>query len=204
MITNNGSYGTGEHDAFTKAVKDLGVSPVTDQVVTTDQKEFSAALTKIRAKKPQVVFIGSEEVEAGLIVKQARDLGITVPFAGAAPQGTPVFTETAGKEAAEGTIVSSPYLGNDVSPPAQKFAAAYKAAYGEDAELHGAKAYDGTSILLTALKNSKVATGEKLADAIRATRYDGLLGQFQYGADGVGITRTSIGVIKSGALVAQN
>jgi branched-chain amino acid transport system substrate-binding protein len=204
MITNNGSYGTGEHDAFTKAAKDLGVTPVTDQVVTTDQKEFSAALTKIRAKKPQVVFIGSEEVEAGLIVKQARDLGITVPFAGAAPQGTPVFTQTAGKEAAEGTIVSSPYLGNDVSPAAQKFAAAYKAAYGEDAELHGAKAYDGTSILLTALKNSKVATGKKLADAIRATRYDGLLGQFQYGADGVGITRTSIGVIKSGALVAQN
>lgn len=204
MITNNGSYGTGEHDAFTKAAKDLGVTPVTDQVVTTDQKEFSAALTKIRAKKPQVVFIGSEEVEAGLIVKQARDLGITVPFAGAAPQGTPVFTQTAGKEAAEGTIVSSPYLGNDVSPAAQKFAAAYKAAYGEDAELHGAKAYDGTSILLTALKNSKVATGKKLADAIRATRYDGLLGQFQYGADGVGITKTSIGVIKSGALVAQN
>ncbi|MFF3420501.1 ABC transporter substrate-binding protein [Streptomyces sp. NPDC002698] len=204
MITNNGSYGTGEHDAFTKAAKDLGVTPVTDQVVTTDQKEFSAALTKIRAKKPQVVFIGSEEVEAGLIVKQARDLGITVPFAGAAPQGTPVFTQTAGEEAAEGTIVSSPYLGNDVSPAAQKFAAAYKAAYGEDAELHGAKAYDGTSILLTALKNSEVATGKKLADAIRATQYDGLLGQFRYGADGVGITKTSIGVIKSGALVAQN
>lgn len=49
-----------------------------------------------------------------------------------------------------------------------------------------------------------MATGKKLADAIRATRYDGLLGQFQYGADGVGITKTSIGVIKSGALVAQN
>lgn len=204
LITNNGSFGTGEHDAFTKAAKDLGVTPVTDQVVTTDQKEFSAALTKIRAKKPQVIFIGSEEVEAGLIVKQARDLGITVPFAGAAPQGTPVFAQTAGKEAAEGTIVSSPYLSNDTSPAAQKFAAAYKAAYGEDAELHGAKAYDGTSILLTALKNSKAATGKKLADAIRATQYDGLLGQFQYGADGVGITRTSIGVIKSGALVAQN
>ncbi|WP_086728438.1 ABC transporter substrate-binding protein [Streptomyces carpinensis] len=203
MITNNGSYGTGEHDAFSKAVKDLGVTPVSDQVVTTDQKDFSAALTKIRANKPQVVFIGSEEVEAGLIVKQARDLGIAAPFAGAAPQGTPVFIDTAGKAAAEGTIVSSPYLSNDVSPAARKFAAAYKAAYGEDAELHGAKAYDGTSILLTALKNSNVATGKKLADAIRSTTYDGLLGQFQYGTNGVGITKTSIGVIKSGALVEQ-
>lgn len=203
MITNNGSFGKGEHDAFSKAAKDLGITPVTDQVVTTDQKDFSAALSTIRSKKPQVIFIGSEEVEAGLIVKQARDLGITAPFAGAAPQGTPVFIDTAGKAAAEGTIVSSPYLGNDTSPAAKKFAAAYKAAYGEDAELHGAKAYDGTNILLTALKSSGVATGKELADAIRATQYDGLLGQFSYGADGVGITQTSIGVIQDGKLVAQ-
>jgi branched-chain amino acid transport system substrate-binding protein len=203
MITNNGSFGKGEHDAFAEAVEDLGVTPVTDQVVTTDQKEFSAALTKIRSKKPDVVFIGSEEVEAGLIVKQARDLGITVPFAGAAPQGTPVFIDTAGRKAAEGTIVSSPYLGNDISPAARKFAAAYKAAYGEEAELHGAKAYDGTNILLTALENSDVATGKKLADAIRATVYDGLLGTFEFGADGVGITATTIGVIQDGKLVEQ-
>ncbi|MFE7277119.1 ABC transporter substrate-binding protein [Streptomyces sp. NPDC057623] len=203
MITNNGSFGKGEHDAFAKAAKDLGVTPVTDQVVTTDQKEFSAALTAIRSKKPEVVFIGSEEVEAGLIVKQARELGITVPFAGAAPQGTPVFIDTAGKEAAEGTIVSSPYLSNDISPAAQKFAAAYEAAYDEEAELHGAKAYDGATILLTALKNSDVATGKKLADAIRATHHDGLLGQFRYGPDGVGITRTTIGVIQDGKLVEQ-
>ncbi|WP_326777357.1 ABC transporter substrate-binding protein [Streptomyces sp. NBC_01445] len=203
MISNNGSFGKGEHDAFAKAVKDLGVTPVTDQVVTTDQKDFSAALTKIRSAKPQVVFIGSEEVEAGLIVKQARDLGIDAPFAGAAPQGTPVFIDTAGKAAAEGTFVSSPYLSNEVSPAAQKFAGAYKAAYGVEAELHGAKAYDGTNILLTALKSSDGATGKKLADAIRATDYDGLLGHFRYGEEGVGITKTTIGVIRDGKLVEQ-
>ncbi|MFD5626588.1 ABC transporter substrate-binding protein [Streptomyces sp. NPDC127072] len=201
MITNNGSFGKGEHDAFLKAAKDLGVTPSTDQVVTTDQKDFSAALGTIRSKKPEVIFIGSEEVEAGLIVKQARDLGITAPFAGAAPQGTPVFIDTAGKEAAEGTIVSSPYLSNDVSAASKKFAAAYETAYGKEAELHGAKAYDGANILLTALETSKGATGEKLADAIRATRYQGLLGDFQYDETGVGITRTTIGVIRDGKLV---
>ncbi|WP_405719865.1 ABC transporter substrate-binding protein [Streptomyces sp. NBC_01537] len=203
VITNNGSFGKGEHDAFLKAAKGLGVSPSTDQVVTTDQKDFSAALTKIRSQKPEVIFIGSEEVEAGLIVKQARDLGITAPFAGAAPQGTPVFLDTAGKAAVEGTIVSSPYLSNDASDASKKFAAAYQAAYGKEAELHGAKAYDGANILLTALKTSKAATGEKLADAIRATHYQGLLGDFQYGENGVGITRTSIGIIRDGKLVPQ-
>jgi ABC-type branched-subunit amino acid transport system substrate-binding protein len=204
LVTNNGSFGKGEHDAFTKALDQRGVKPVADQVVTSDQKDFSAALTTIRQKRPQLIFLGAEEVQSGLIVKQARDLGITVPFAGAAPQGTPVYLDTAGKAAAEGTIVSSPYLSNDVSDPSRKFAAAYKAAFKEEAELHGAKAYDGTQILLTALKNSNVATGKELADAIRATKYDGLLGDFAYDETGVGIFATSIGTITNGKLVAAS
>jgi branched-chain amino acid transport system substrate-binding protein len=203
LITNNGSFGKGEHDAFSKALGTRGVTPVADQVVTTDQKDFSAALTAIRQKRPQLIFLGAEEVQSGLIVKQARDLGIKAPFAGAAPQGTPVFLDTAGKGAAEGTIVSSPYLSNDSGDAAKKFAAAYKAAFNEDAELHGAKAYDGTQILLTALKSSNVATGKDLADAIRGTKYKGLLGDFAFDDTGVGIFATSIGTITNGALVAE-
>jgi branched-chain amino acid transport system substrate-binding protein len=200
MITNNGSYGKGEHDAFTAALAKRQVTPLADQVVTTDQKDFSAALTAIRAKKPDLVFLGAEEVESGLIVKQARDLGIKATFAGAAPQGTPVFASTAGTANVEGTIVSTPYLSNEVSPASQKFAAAYKAAYGEDAELHGAKAYDGTNVVLTALKSSGVATGDQLAEAIRSTKYTGLLGDFSFDQTGVGIFATQIGVIKGGKL----
>jgi branched-chain amino acid transport system substrate-binding protein len=201
MITNNGSYGKSEHDNFLKSLTSRSVTPVADQLVTTDQKDFSTALTTIRQKNPQVIFIGSEEVEAGLITKQARDLGITVPFAGGAPQGTPVYASTAGAANVEGSIVSSPYLGNDTSDASRAFAAAYKAAYGEDAELHGAKAYDGAQILLTALKTSHVATGKALADAIRATKYQGLLGNFAYDDTGVGIFATSIGTITNGKLV---
>ncbi|MFC5745814.1 ABC transporter substrate-binding protein [Actinomadura rugatobispora] len=201
LITNNGAYGKGEHDAFSKALADRGVKPVADEVVTIDQKDFSAQLTKIRQAGPEVVFLGAEEVESGLIVKQARDLGITVPFAGAAPQGTPVFIDTAGAKNAEGTIVSSPYLSNDIGEAARKFAAAYQAAFNEEAEMHGAKAYDGAQIMLTALKNSDVATGKKLADAIRAVRHRGLLGDFVYDETGVGIKATSIGLIKNGKLV---
>jgi branched-chain amino acid transport system substrate-binding protein len=204
LITNNGSYGKGEHDAFTKALKTRNVTPLVDQVVTADQKDFSAALTTIRQKNPKLIFLGAEEVESGLIVKQARDLGITVPFAGAAPQGTPVFLNTAGAKNAEGTIVSSPYLSNDISEASKKFAAAYQAAYNEEAELHGAKAYDGAQILLTALKSSNVANGKALADAIRGTKYQGLLGSFAYDKTGVGIFATSIGKIENGKLVAAS
>ncbi|GAA3349569.1 ABC transporter substrate-binding protein [Amorphoplanes nipponensis] len=204
MISNNGGYGKGEHDAFLKALRSRGVTPVADQVVTTDQKDFSAALTGIRQKNPKVIFLGAEEVESGLIVKQARDLGITATFVGAAPQGTPVFIDTAGARNAEGTIVSSPYLSNEINDASKKFAAAYRKKFNEEAELHGAKAYDGTQILLTALKTSNVATGKDLAEAIRATRYQGLLGAFAFDKTGVGIFETSIGTIQSGKLVAAS
>src|SRR5689334_18986712 len=115
LISNNGSFGKGERDAFTKALSSRGVTPVDDQVVTTDQKDFSAALTAIRQKSPEALFVGTEEVEAGLIVKQARELGLTVTVAGAAPMGTPVYLTTAGTANVEGTVVSSPYLSNDTS-----------------------------------------------------------------------------------------
>ncbi len=204
LISNNGSYGKGEHDAFSKALADLGIKPVADQVVTTDQKDFSAALTSIRQKAPDVLFVGTEEVEAGLIVKQARELGVKATIAGAAPMGTPVYLSTAGTTNAEGTVVSSPYLSNDTGEASRAFAKAYQDAYKEEAELHGAKAYDGANIVFTALKNSDVGTGEKLADAMRATKYEGLLGNFEYDETGVGIHATSIGVIKSGKLVAES
>ena len=58
--------------------------------------------------------------------------------------------------------------------------------------------------MLTALKDSDGATGEKLADAMRATKYPGLLGDFAYDETGVGIHETSIGIIKSGKLVAES
>ena len=191
MITNNGSYGKGEHDAFLRPLATRGITPLADQVVTTDQKDFSAALTAIRQKNPQVIFIGAEEVESGLIVKQARDLGITAPFAGGAPQGTPVFADTAGAANVEGTIVSSPYLSNDINDATQQFAAAYKAAYNEDAELHGAKAYDGTQILLTAPEEQqrRDRQGAGRRDPRHASTR-GCSGNFAYDDTGVGIFAT--------------
>jgi branched-chain amino acid transport system substrate-binding protein len=202
MISNNGGYGTGEHDAFLKALDSRNLKPTEDKVVTTEQKDFSSVLTSIRGKKPDVLFIGTEEVEAGLIAKQARELGIDAVFAGAAPLSTPVYVQTAGTKIAEGTIASTPYLSNDATPESQKFAADYKAAYGEDAELHGAKAYDGANIFLTALEATKGKGGSALADEIRNTKHAGLLGDFEYDESGVGIHETKIGIIQDGKLTA--
>jgi branched-chain amino acid transport system substrate-binding protein len=201
MMTNNGAYGSGEHDAFLAALKSLGATAAADQVVTPDQKDFSAALTTIRQANPQALFIGAEEVESGLIAKQARELGIQALIVGGAPIGTQQYIDTAGLTNAEGSLVSSPYLSNDANAQTRAFADAYKKKFGEDAEAHGAKAYDGAQIFIKAVQDSNCATGEKLADAIRNTKYQGLQGAFSFNEKGIGLSSTQIGVIQAGKVV---
>ena len=200
MLTNNDSYGAGEESSFSSSLKSLSLAPVAAKVVPADQTNMTPELTAISAAKPQVLFIGAEEAQSGLIVKQARALGMTAVIAEGAPAGTPLYLSTAGAADANGTIVSSPYLGNDASAAAQKFAAAYTAAYGSAPELHGAKAYDGAEIMISALKACSACTGLALANAIRAVHYSGLLGNFAYDGSGVGVFATAIGIITDGKI----
>jgi branched-chain amino acid transport system substrate-binding protein len=205
MITNNGAYGAGEHDAFLAQLRKRGVKPVADKVIPPDQKEMSGSLSQIRTAKPDALFIGAEEVQSGLIAKQARSLGIDATIVEGAPAGTPQYRDTAGDAAAEGTIVSSPYLSNDLNDQTRAFADAYKQAYGETAELHGAKAYDGMQLVAKAVAslNGKIS-GEAIAQAMHNVSYDGLLGHFDYNDVGVGLSQTHIGVIKNGEVQAAD
>ncbi|GAA4089450.1 ABC transporter substrate-binding protein [Nonomuraea soli] len=203
LISNNGAYGSGEHDAFLTSLKTRRVTPVADEVVTPDQKDFNANLAKIREQDPEVLFIGAEEVQSGLIAKQARELGLKAVIAGGAPIGTDVYATTAGLPNAEGSIVSSPYLSNEASDAIKAFAAKYKTEYNEDARMHVAKAYDGAMIMVEALRATGGEGGQKLADAIRAVKRDGLLGAYTYDEFGVGIHETKIGLVKDGKVVPE-
>ena len=189
LISNDGAYGKGERAAFTAALAARGVTPVADEVVAVGQKDFPTELTAIRQRGAGALFIGAEEVQSGLIAPQARALGITATLLGGAPFGTDVYLNTAGAEAAEGTIFSTPYPTNDENEASRQFAAAYQAAFGEPPEFHGAKAYDGARILIQALRDSDLATGRALADAIRSVRFTGPAGPVPFDDEGVGIHR---------------
>lgn len=202
LITNDGAYGRGERTAFTASLASRNVAPVADHVVAVGQKDFSEALTAIRQAQPDGLFIGAEEIQSGLIAQQARAMGIAATLLGGAPLGTDVFLNTAGVDAVEGAIFSTPYPTNDENDATRAFAKAYQAAFGEAAEYHGAKAYDGARILIQALRDSAGASGRELADAIRAVRFRGLLGDFVFDATGVGIHQTRIATVRSGTVVA--
>ena len=201
MLTNNDSYGAGEHDAFLSSLKTLGVTPVADKVVPQDQTNMTPALTAIRGSEPAgpVHRGGGGAVRAdGQAGPRARhDRGHRRGRPGRARRCTCPRPACAN---ANGTIVSSPYLGNDVSAAAKKFAAAYTAAYGSAPELHGAKAYDGAAGDDRRAEGlprlHRAGAGQRdprgaLRRAARLVRYD---------KQGVGIFATSIGIIKNGKI----
>ena len=176
LLTNNDSYGAGEHDAFLASLKTLGITPVADKVVPQDQTNMTPALNAIRGANPQVLFIGAEEAQSGLTVKQARALGMTAVIAEGAPAGTPLYLSTAGASNADGTIVSSPYLGNDVSAASQEVRRRLHRGVRQrpgTARGQGVRRRRGDD---RGLKACHACTGLALANAIRAVHYDGLLG----------------------------
>lgn len=204
MLTNNDSYGKSEHDNFLQQLKLLGITPVADQVVTPDATDMTGALSKIRDANPQVLFLGMEEVQSGLSVKQARSLGIKAVIAEGAPASTPLYVSTAGVGNVEGTIVSSPYLTNSLNKQTRAFATAYFQLWNAVPELHGAKAYDGLMDVATALKNLKGnwQNGTVLADALHHITYHGLLGTTHFDATGLGLHETQIGIIHNGSITS--
>jgi branched-chain amino acid transport system substrate-binding protein len=199
VITNNGAFGKGEHDSFVSSLKKHNITPVSDQVVTPDAKDFSAQLTNIKSANPQVLFIGTEEIEMGLIAKQAKALGINAQLMAGPGMGTQLYINTAGKEAADGSIYTSTYISNDATDETKAFAAAYQKKFGQVADGHVAKAYDGAKMLVAALdKAYPNLDGTHIRDAIRELNYHGLTGDFKFKENGEGLDKSQMGTIKNG------
>ncbi|HUI87955.1 MAG TPA: ABC transporter substrate-binding protein [Anaerolineales bacterium] len=200
IIGDNSAYGVGETKYQTDALKADNLTPLDTESYGINDKDFTGQLTKILQTQPDVLLLASSEVAAGLIAKQARQLGFTGIIGGGSGLASPVFISTAGS-AAEGAYFTSPYPGNDANDATRAFDAAYKARWGADPEVHGANTYDGTNMLLMAMDNAHPLTPDNVATELhKICNYQGLQGTFCYNQSGEGINTTFLGVVKNGQL----
>ena len=102
---------------------------VREQSYSSGDTEFRAQLTSIQAAGPEVVFLPGYYPEVGIILKQARQLGITVPFIGCEAWDSPTLLQVAGK-AADGCYFSNQFSAGDPSPVVQEFAKVYREKFG--------------------------------------------------------------------------
>jgi branched-chain amino acid transport system substrate-binding protein len=163
-------YSMGLAQFFRESFTAGGGTIASEQKYTGGDKDFKAQLTVIKSAKPDAIIVPGYYTDAGLIVAQARQLGITVPLFGGDGWEAPELIQIAGK-ALEGTYYSTHFSPENADPLAQKFVAAYRAKYnGETPDAMAALGYDSAMVLADAIKRAGTTEGPKLRDALAATK----------------------------------
>ena len=176
-IENSSDYAKGLGKFFKETFVQNGGNIVSDEAYLAKDTDFKATLTKIKASNPDVIFVPGYYQEVGMIVKQAREIGITVPILGADGWDSAKLPEIAGAEALNNTFFSNHYSPDDNSPEIKNFVEAYKAEYGQVPDAFAALSYDATMMIIEAIKRAGVEDSVKVKDELAKTKdYQGVSG----------------------------
>src|SRR5215469_2493907 len=126
VVDDATAYGQGLADAFAASVKASGGQVVKREHTNDKAVDFNALLTSIKGAKPDAIFFGGYDAQAGPMARQMKLLGINAPLMGGETINSAKFIELAGP-AAEGDIASTPGAALESRPGAQAFAEKYKA-----------------------------------------------------------------------------
>ena len=176
-IENSSDYAKGLGKFFKETFVQNGGNIVSDEAYLAKDTDFKATLTKIKASNPDVIFVPGYYQEVGMIIKQAREIGITVPILGADGWDSAKLPEIAGAEALNNTFFSNHYSPDDNSPEIKNFVEAYKAEYGQVPDAFAALSYDATIVIIEAIKRAGVEDSVKVKDELAKTKdYQGVSG----------------------------
>ncbi len=148
-----------------------------EQSYSGGDKDFSAQLTAIKAGNPQVIFLPAYYTEAPLIIRQARQLGITVPFIGGDGWDSPELVAVGG-DSVEGCYFSNHFSNQSTDPKVTSFVTSYRKKYGSDPDAISALGYDTLRILADAMKRAGTTDPAKVNAAITITKdFPGVTGK---------------------------
>jgi branched-chain amino acid transport system substrate-binding protein len=162
-------YSVGLADFFRDQFLEQGGKILTDVSYSEGDIDFKAQLTAIRAVNPEVVFVPGYYTEVGLIARQARELGITVPLLGGDGWDSPRTVEIGGA-AVNGCYFSNHYAADDPNPAVQSFITKFRQAYSEVPDAMAVLGYDAAQVLADAIRRAGSTDGPKLRDALAATK----------------------------------
>jgi branched-chain amino acid transport system substrate-binding protein len=148
---NKNDYSVGLADYFTESFVKLGGQVVSDESYSEGDQDFKAQLTVIKSKKPEFIFIPGYYTEVGLIARQAKELGLSVPMLGGDGWVSDRLLEIA-QDALEGSYLVNHYWEQDPNPAVQEFVANYRKRYNSSPDGLAALAYDAAGVLTHALK----------------------------------------------------
>ena len=173
LIDVSNDYAVGLGAFFKRSFEKLGGQTVAELKYNSGDQDFTAQLTEIISKAPDVLFIPAYFAEGGIIMKQARELGAKFRLMGGDAMDNPETVSIAGA-AAEGFIHTSfPYDPGmpNMNDQAKAFTAAWNKAYPDKApNVNAALGYASYVMIADAIKRGNAATPEAITRALAATK----------------------------------
>ncbi len=191
-------------DAFVELTGDKEAIVAVSNYNTRDN-DFSAQLQNIAAKNPDVIFAPGNFTESALIIKQARQQGIQIPFIGGDTWETPEFIDIGGEEV-EGAVFSTFFTSETpITSESEVFLREYRAKYGKEPAAVTALGYDAYLVILAAIEKAGSADPVKIRDEIaKTTDFVGAAGMITLDANGDAIKSAVIKVVKDGEFKYQD
>ncbi len=190
LLHDKSPYGQGLGEQFKKGFLDLGGVIISEDGVSVGDKDFKALLTKIKGdkEKPEGIYFGGLYTEAGLILKQMRELGMKDPFVFISGDGakTSSIFDVAG-DAADGAYLSIVGVPVEELPSAVAFIGAYKKRWtgsGEDLKPFDHFGYEAAQVIFAAMERAGSPDRVKIIDELKKTNYTGVLGTTTFDAKG--------------------
>ncbi|MBI3067720.1 MAG: branched-chain amino acid ABC transporter substrate-binding protein [Betaproteobacteria bacterium] len=173
IIDDRTAYGQGLADEFEKAARTAGGTIVKREFTNDKATDFTAILTSIKAVRPDAIFFGGADAQAGPMARQLRQLGIKAQLIGGEMVRSATFLRLAG-DAAEGTIASLAGLPLERMPGGKEYEAGYRAKFGAPVETYSPYAYDATRALIAAMKRADSVDPAKYLPELAGTQMAGV------------------------------
>jgi branched-chain amino acid transport system substrate-binding protein len=193
VIDDRTAYGQGVADEFEKGVKGAGGKVIGREFTSDKATDFTAILTSLKAKKPDVVFFGGMDAVAGPMMRQMKQLGIDAKFMGGDGICTGELPKLAAGTMADGQVVCAEAGGveGEAKKSMEDFYAAFKKKNNIDVQVYAPYVYDAVNTMVAAMVKAGSAEPAKYLPELQKITHKGVTGTIAF---------DNKGDIKNGAL----
>lgn len=196
VIDDRTAYGQGVAEEFAKAVEAAGGKVIAKEFTNDKATDFSAILTTIKGKKPDVVFFGGMDAVAGPMLKQMKSLGIKSKFMGGDGICSSELVKLGGDAIADDQVFCAEAGGVEGESKAgmDEFKTKFKTKFNADVQVYAPYVYDSVKLMVAAMVKANSSDPAKYLPELAKTDYKGVTGPIVFDEKGD---------IKNGALTLK-
>ncbi len=170
ILYESSDFGTSGAEEMAKSAEKAGMKVLLKEKYEKGAVDFKPILSKVKAARPDVIYMVSYVMDAALLMRQIKELRIDAGLfaGGAAGFAIPEFVGNA-KDAAEYVVTATLWSPQVPFPGAKEYFEKYKSKYGAEPSYHGALAYSSLYVVADALSRSKSMKQDDIRDALKAT-----------------------------------